>query len=262
MLNLSTKAINTWCPGCTNFLILAAFKNVINELVNAKELNPNNLVCTTGIGCHGKIGEYLNLNSFEALHGRGISTALGMKIARPELKVVAFAGDGDAYAEGLDHLLHAAKKNSDITVIIHNNQIFALTTAQYTPTSPKGFKGRSTPYGSIEEPFNQLALVIAAGGTFIARTYSNDLKHTQEIILAAMRHPGFSLVEIIQPCITFYNIADTVKEKTYWLPADYDAGNESAAMVKAMEKSQIPLGILYNVTRPVFEDEITNSPLA
>ena len=254
--NLNTTALNTWCPGCPNFGILASFKSAVGELVKSGELNPENLAITAGIGCHGKIAEYLNVNSCEALHGRGIPVAVGMKVANPNLKVVAFAGDGDAYAEGLDHLLHAAKKNTDITVIVHNNQIFALTTAQYTPTSPKGYKGRSTPYGSIEEPFNQLALVISAGGTFVARSYALEIKKTQELILAAMRHKGFSFIEIIQPCITFYDTRETVKNKVYWLPADYQPGDESAALEKTREKEKTPLGILYNVNRPVFEDEI------
>jgi 2-oxoglutarate ferredoxin oxidoreductase subunit beta len=229
MIDLNTKSINTWCPGCPNFGILAAFKNAAGEMVASGELRLEQLAIAAGIGCHGKIPDYLNVNSFIGLHGRSIPVLVGAKLANPDLKVVGFVGDGDAYAEGLDHLLHAAKKNIDMTVIVHNNQIFALTTGQYTPMTPKGHKTRSAPYGNPEEPFNPLALLLAAGATFVARTYALDVKHTQEVMVAAMRHKGFSFVEVIQPCITFYDTREILKEKMYWVENNMSEDIESAS---------------------------------
>lgn len=139
-LKLNTYSQNTWCPGCANFGILTAFKEVIASLTK-KKIAKENIVILSGIGCHAKIVDYLNLNSFYSLHGRPIATAQGIKLGNPNLKVIVFAGDGDTYDEGISHLIHAAKRNIDITVLIHNNRIFALTTGQFTPTSPKGFKG-------------------------------------------------------------------------------------------------------------------------
>lgn len=256
MLDLNTKAQNTWCPGCPNFGILASFKAAVGELVSAGELKPENIVYTAGIGCHGKIGDYINLNSFISLHGRGVSTLVGVKIANPALKAVAFVGDGDAYAEGLEHLLHAAKRNTDITVIVHNNQVFALTTGQFTPVSPKGYKGRSTPYGSLEEPFNPLSLLIASGATFVARSYALEPQKTKAILAAALRHKGFSFVEIIQPCITFYDTREDIKKRMYWLEENYPLNNTEWAREKLNAGERLPMGIFYRINKPVFEDEL------
>jgi len=216
------------------------------------ELKKENLVIAAGIGCHGKMPDFLNFNSFIGLHGRSIPMLVGAKIANPNLKVVGFVGDGDAYAEGLDHLLHAAKKNIDMTVIVHNNQIFALTTGQHTPTSPKGYKTRSAPHGNPEEPFNPLSLLFSAGATFIARSYALDVKKTQEIIAAAMRHKGFSFVEIAQPCITFYDTRAVLKDKMYWVENntadDYESANSYI-----LDTTKLPLGVFYQVNKSIFE---------
>ena len=159
-MEFATKAKITWCPGCPNAAILVAFRQAVTELVNDGKLKPENLVAASGIGCHGKITDYLNTNTFTSLHGRVIASMEGIKVANPALTIVGFSGDGDSYSEGVEHLVHAARRNSDINLFIHDNQVFALTTGQATPTSPKGFKGRSTPSGTIEEPFNPLLLML------------------------------------------------------------------------------------------------------
>ena len=143
---LGTYAQNTWCPGCGNFAILNAIKSVLTELA-AEGVPLANMVLVSGIGCHAKIADYINVNSFYSIHGRVAPAAEGIKLANPALKVIGFAGDGDAYGEGIEHLIFAAKRNIDITMIIHNNRVYGLTTGQYTPTSPLGFRGRSTPQG-------------------------------------------------------------------------------------------------------------------
>lgn len=235
-LKLSTNARITWCPGCPNGAILVAFRQAIEEMVGQGKVKLENIVAGAGIGCHGKITDYLNLNSFTSLHGRIIPSLTGIKLANPDLLVVGFSGDGDSFSEGLDHLMHAAKRNSDIKLFLHNNQTFALTTGQTTALSPKGFKGKSTPLGSIEEPFDACALVKQAGATFVARTYAGDMVKTKEVMLAAMEHKGFAFVEIIQPCITFFDTRD------YWL--------------EQIKAGKVQLGIIHQESKPTFEDEL------
>ena len=257
-MSLETKKEITWCPGCPNFLILKAFKEVIEEL-EKEGIKKEEIVFTTGIGCHGKIFDYLNLSSFYGLHGRAIPLAQGIKLANPKLKVICFVGDGDCYNEGIEHLIFAAKRNSDIKVFVFDNRNFALTVSQFTATSPKGFKGSSTPQGSIEEPFNPLALVFFAGATFIARTFTHEVSHMKEMMKKAILHSGFSFLEILQPCITFFNTTFFYKEKCYFLKNE-NLSSFKDALEKIMEwdykdGEKIPLGIFYKVKKPTFEDE-------
>jgi len=167
-MELGTYAQNTWCPGCGNFSIMNSIKAVLNML--KEEGTPlENVVIVSGIGCHAKIVDYINVNSFYSLHGRAVAAAEGIKLADPNLKVIVFSGDGDSYGEGMEHLIFAAKRNIDITVFIHNNRVYGLTTGQCTPTSPQGFAGKSTPRGSSEMPINPMELMLSSGATFIAR---------------------------------------------------------------------------------------------
>ncbi len=247
----------TWCPGCPNSQILVAFRKVVTDLVAEGKLQPENLAAFAGIGCHGKISDYLNVNSFTSLHGRLIPAMTGAKVANPALTVVGFSGDGDSYDEGLEHLIHAAKRNSDVNLFVHDNRIFALTTGQADAVSPKGFKGKSSPFGSIEEPFNPLLLVLSAGATFVARTYAGDIAGTERIMKAAIAHRGFSFVDIIQPCVTFFDTRDYFKEHTQWLADDFPTGDLQKAMQKVSETGDtVPLGVFYNVTKPTFEEEL------
>ncbi|NLE95165.1 MAG: 2-oxoacid:ferredoxin oxidoreductase subunit beta [Dehalococcoidia bacterium] len=204
MDDLATYAQNTWCTGCGNFGILGAFKKAVRRL-ESEGTPRRDLAIVTGIGCHGKIFDYLNLNGFYSLHGRSVATAQGIKLGNPALKVVAFVGDGDAYGEGIAHLVFAAKRNADITVIVHNNGTYGLTTGQATPTSRRGFRGPSTPRGTVEDPLNPLALMLTAGATFVARGYPMKLDHLVELMVRAVRHEGFSLLDVLQPCVTFNN---------------------------------------------------------
>ncbi|MBI2251218.1 MAG: 2-oxoacid:ferredoxin oxidoreductase subunit beta, partial [Armatimonadetes bacterium] len=214
--NLASYAQNTWCPGCGNFAILNSIKSVIN-ILNEEGFPLEKIVLVSGIGCHAKIVDYLNINSFYSIHGRVVPAATGIKLANPDLKVIGFAGDGDAYGEGLEHLIFAAKRNIDITMIIHNNRVYGLTTGQYTPTSPLGFKGRSTPQGTKESPLNPLELILASGGTFISRGYSNKMDLLKKTLKEAVLHKGFSMLDVLQVCVTFFNIYEYYNQKVYEL---------------------------------------------
>ena len=255
---LATKIENTWCPGCGNFVILNSIKAVLKAL--DEEGTPlENVVLVSGIGCHAKIVDYVNVNSFYSIHGRVTPVAEGIKIAKPELKVIGFAGDGDAYGEGLEHLLFAAKRNIDITMIIHNNRVYGLTTGQYTPTSPIGFKGRSTPEGTLEMPINPLEIMLASRATFIARGYSHGTKFLKEIFKKAITHKGFALVDVLQVCITFFNMYKYYNERIYELK-DHNPENYNQALEKIKEwdynsDSPIGLGIFYKKEIPTFGDK-------
>ena len=253
---LETPVKNTWCPGCGNFGILAALKRAITELGLSRE----EVVVVTGIGCHGKMSEYINVNSIHVIHGRVLPVAMGIKIANPKLKVIGHAGDGDAYAIGMGHLPHMARRNMELVYVVHNNMIFGLTTGQVTPTSPKGLKTRSTPHGNPEEPLNTLFFALASGATFIARGFSGDIKHLAHILKEAIKHKGFAFVDALQPCVTFYNTYDYFRERIYKLedeghdPSDFHKALRLA--LQGLNKGKVPIGIFYRVNKPTLLDEI------
>lgn len=261
-ISLNTTAPNTWCPGCGNFAILNAMKSVLKEL--AEEGTPlENIVLVSGIGCHAKIVDYINVNSFYSIHGRVLPPAQAIKIARPDLKVIGFAGDGDAYGEGLEHLVFAAKRNIDITMIIHNNRVYGLTTGQYTPTSPLGFKGRSTPDGTRELPINPLEVMLASGATYLARGTSHGIELLKKIFKAAILHKGFSLVDVLQVCVTYYNMYEYYQKKVYEL-ADHNPADYNVALSKIREwdynrDAPIALGEFYKKELPRFESNFLNT---
>jgi len=258
MMSLGTNAVNTWCVGCGNFAILNAIKAVLQSLAD-EGLGLENVVLVSGIGCHAKIVDYINVNSFYSLHGRVIPAAEGIKLARPNLKVIGFAGDGDAYGEGIEHLIFAAKRNIDITMIIHNNRVYGLTTGQYTPTSPLGFKGRSTPFGTKEAPINPLEVMLASGATYLARGTSHGIELLKNIFKEAMLHKGFSLVDVLQVCVTYDNLYEYYAKRVYEL-TDHDPYNHQDALIKIREwdyniDGKIPLGILYKKNKPTFDEQ-------
>lgn len=262
-LQLATKAKITWCPGCPNGGIVVAFREALTDLVNDGKLKIENAVALSGIGCHGKITDYMNINTFTSLHGRLIPTMEGIKIANPALTVVGFSGDGDSYAEGVGHLVHVARRNADVNLFIHDNQIFALTTGQATPTTPLGFKGKSTPYGSIEPPLNPLLFILSAGATFVARTYALDIAKTKEIMKAAIAHKGFSFVDILQPCLSFFDTRDYFKDRIEWLDENEPKDDLARAIANAQRgglpgnrDEKVPLGVFYRKEQPTFGEQL------
>ena len=261
MINLATTAQNTWCTGCGNFAILGAIKSVLQSL--AQDGFPlEDVVLVSGIGCHAKIVDYINVNSFYSLHGRVVPVAEAIKLSRPNVKVIGFSGDGDSYGEGIEHLIFAAKRNIDITMIIHNNRVYGLTTGQYTPTSPLDYKGRSTPNGSKEMPINPLKLMMASGATFLARGTSHGLELLKNIFKEAILHKGFSLVDVLQVCVTFDNLYEYYDKRVYELEGhDPSNGAEAAAKIKEWDynsDSKIPLGIMYQRETETFDGRFGN----
>jgi len=245
-----------WCPGCGNFAILNALKKALVELY----LEPQRVLMVSGIGQAGKLPHYTRANVLNVLHGRALPPAAGAKIANPELTVIAVGGDGDGYGEGGNHFLHSLRRNHDITYLVHNNQVYALTKGQASPTSDQGFVTKTTPHGA-STPLNSLAVAIAAGGTFVARGFSGDIDHLVGLIKSGIQHRGFALIDILQPCVSFNhkNTHAWYKERVYKLEeAAYRPSDRSAAMEKALEWGErIPIGVIYRQERPTFEDELT-----
>ena len=244
-----------WCPGCGNFAILNALKKALVEL----DIEPHRLLMVSGIGQAGKLPHYTRGNVLNVLHGRTLPAAAGAKIANPELVVLAVGGDGDGYGEGGNHFLHSLRRNHDITYLVHNNQVYALTKGQASPTSDQGFVTKTTPHGA-STPLNSLAVAIAAGGTFVARGFSGDIDHLVGLIKSGIQHRGFALIDILQPCVSFNhkNTHAWYKERVYKLEAAYRPSDRSAAMEKALEWGErIPIGVIYQQERPTFEDELT-----
>lgn len=260
--NLGTYAKNTWCIGCGNFGILTALKSVFGSL--ADEGTPlENIVLLAGIGCHAKITDYVNVNTFYSIHGRVPPPAQGIKLANPDLVVIGCAGDGDAYGEGIEHLIFAAKRNANITMLIHNNRVYGLTTGQYTPTSPLGFIGRSTPKGSMERPLNPLEVMLSSGATFVARAASQRMDSMKSLIKQAILHKGFSIVDILQVCVTYNNLYEYYDKKLYDLkehdPSDYDKAMQKIRQWDYNSDSPIALGVFYKKEESVFEEGFTHS---
>ena len=256
-ININTPTIPTWCPGCWNFQILAGIKNAINEELK-KGKKKEDFALVSGIGCHGKIFDYINLNGINTLHGRVLPTCLGIKVGNPNLNVMGFSGDGDCYAEGMEHLIHAARFNSDIKYFVQNNQVFALTVGEPTPTTEIGYKDKTTPLGVKLHPMNPIRLMLSAGASFVARVYANK-EQVEYVFKEAMKHKGFAFIEILQPCLIFHDNKGYV-EKTYTLDSvKHDKTSFEQAMKKADEfdyntANKIPLGIFYQKEKPVFED--------
>jgi 2-oxoglutarate/2-oxoacid ferredoxin oxidoreductase subunit beta len=261
--DLISSAKNTWCPGCGNFVIQHALKDVLIQRDRNGE-SPDKVILVAGIGQHAKLFDFMNLNGFYSLHGRTIPVATGIRLANPGLKVLCIAGDGDCYAEGLGHLIFAAKRNVDITVIVSDNRVYGLTTGQFTPTSVSGFHGRSTPDGEKELPLNPLLLVLSAGATFIARGYTGRREQLKDLIRQALDHRGFSFIEVLQICATYNDLTGYYDERVYtW--DEKSVSDVQTAYGRAREwdyniDAPIGLGLLYRHERPLFEEEYPVSP--
>jgi 2-oxoglutarate/2-oxoacid ferredoxin oxidoreductase subunit beta len=251
----------TWCRGCGNFGILNALKRAFNDA----GLEPHEVIMITGIGQSGKTNDYMKITGFHGLHGRPLPVATGFKLANPKMKVIVGHGDGDGYGEGGNHFLHSARRNIGLIDMVHNNQVYALTRGQFSPTTPEGVDTPTSPppSGVMEHPLNALSLALSQGATFVARTATHDLRHMQEIMGEALKHRGYALIEVMQVCVTFNRRMDFdfYREHTYDLQEeDHDTGDRDAALAKAFEfpgGERIPIGIFYqDESVPAYEERV------
>ncbi len=245
-----TPVVNTWCPGCGNFAILMTIKQALAELGLRRE----EVVAVTGIGCHGKITGYINVNGIHTIHGRVLPVATAIKAANDKLTVLGFAGDGDAFNIGIGHFPHAARRNVNMTYIIHDNLIYGLTTGQTSPTSKQGFVTKTSPRGEWSIAINPLTQALTSHASFVARTYAGEPKQMKDILVEAIKHEGFAMVDVLQPCVSFnkVNTYQFYKDRVYKLEDEkHDTGDWDAAYAKAEEWGErIPIGVFYREDRP------------
>lgn len=242
---LTTYAENTWCPGCGNFGILNAMTKAITKL-KEKGYSPDSFAISAGIGCHGKIWDYLKLHGIYSLHGRPTATVQGIKLGNPDLNVIAFSGDGDSMGEGIAHTIFAAKRNFDMTLMLHNNEVYALTTGQFSPTSDKGYISPSSPEGNPEEPLNPTALMLEANATFVARVFPGKMDHMVKTVMKAIEHDGFAFVEVLQPAVAYQNTWPLFMKNVEIIE---DNGDDYERAVKLSKiKDKFPIGVFYQRT--------------
>ncbi|MEH7239450.1 2-oxoacid:ferredoxin oxidoreductase subunit beta [Bacillus sp. JJ1562] len=244
-----------WCPGCGDFSVQAAMQRAAANV----GLVPEQLAVISGIGCSGRISGYINAYGLHGIHGRSLPIAQGVKMANRDLTVIASGGDGDGYAIGMSHTIHAIRRNIDITYIVMDNQIYGLTKGQTSPRSEMGFKTKSTPQGSIESALSVMEMALTAGATFVAQSFSTDLKDLTAIIEAGIKHKGFSLINVFSPCVTYnkVNTYDWFKENLTKLSdvEGYDPSDRSVAMQTLMKHNSLVTGIIYqNTEKPSYQE--------
>ncbi|WLR43475.1 2-oxoacid:ferredoxin oxidoreductase subunit beta [Bacillus carboniphilus] len=244
-----------WCPGCGDFSVQAA----IQRAAANTGLEPHQLSIVSGIGCSGRISGYINSYGFHGIHGRALPIAQGVKMANRDLTVIASGGDGDGFAIGMGHTIHAIRRNIDITYIVMDNQIYGLTKGQTSPRSEVGFKTKSTPEGSIEAPVSVIEMALTAGSTFIAQSFSTDLKDLTSLIEQGINHKGFSFINVFSPCVTYnkVNTYDWFKKNLTKLKdiEDYNPNDRLKAMQTVMEHDGLVTGLIYqNKNQPSYQE--------
>ncbi len=247
-----------WCPGCGDFSVQAAIQRAAANV----GLEPENLAVISGIGCSGRISGYINSYGVHGIHGRALPLAQGLKMANRDLTVIAAGGDGDGFAIGTGHTVHAIRRNIDITYIVMDNHIYGLTKGQTSPRSDAGFKTKSTPNGSIEPPVSAMEMALTVGATFVAQSFSTDLKEMTQLIEAGIKHKGFALINVFSPCVTYnkVNTYDWYKENLVKLSdiEGYDPSDRVNAMKTLMEHNGLVTGLIYQDTeRKSYQELLT-----
>lgn len=237
-----------WCPGCGDFSVLASVTKALAELQIARE----NCAVISGIGCSSRIPAYTSVYGFHGIHGRALASATGLKVARPDLTVIATGGDGDGFSIGGNHFLHACRRNVDMTYIVMDNEVYGMTKGQASPTTASDWEGsKLTPHGTGVSPFNPLAVALSAGAGFVARGFAGDPNGSAKLITQAIQHKGFSFVQILSPCVTFR------PEQTEWKKIIRKGEiSETNALAEAMAflatDDGFSTGVLYETQRPVY----------
>jgi 2-oxoglutarate ferredoxin oxidoreductase subunit beta len=243
------KVAPDWCPGCGDFGVLNSLQKVLADM----KIQPHDAITISGIGCSSNLPGFINTYGMHTLHGRALAVATGVQMANHTLKVIVTGGDGDGFGIGGNHFLHTMRRNVDLLYLVMDNQIYGLTTGQTSPTSRKGMKTKSMPYGNVEEPINPITIALAAGATFVARGYSADPKHLADLIRQGIEHKGFAFIDVFSPCVT-YNHDNTYawfKERVRKLEEDasYNPSDWREAMKRALLwGDEIPIGKFFQRT--------------
>ncbi len=257
LTGFKSKVSPDWCPGCGDFGVLSALQKAASN----SGIQPKDLMVVSGIGCSSNLPGFIKSYGFHSLHGRSIAVATGMKLGNPDLNVVVTGGDGDGFGIGVGHFIHAMRRNVNLTYIVMNNQIYGLTTGQASPTTARMHKTKSTPNGNLEFPFNPEGVALMAGASFVSRGFSGDGAGLTKTMERAIQHKGFSLVVVMSPCVTYnkLNTYSYFRDKVYKLEDEgHDVNNFELALKKSMEwEERIPLGVFYEVDKPVYEETET-----
>ncbi len=243
-----------WCPGCGDFGVLQALQRALAQ--NGRP--PHEVAVVSGIGCSSRLPAYTTAYGFHGIHGRALPVATGLKLARPELEVVVVGGDGDGYSIGGNHFMHACRRNVNLTYIVMDNRVYGMTKGQPSPTTEADWDSDIAPGGVGVSPFSPIAIALAAGANFVARGFGLDVKPLADILLAAMRHPGFSFVEVLSPCITF-RPEEMEWKKTIKRGAIQPTSDRKTAMAAVLATDELASGIIYQGDRPAYS-ETTPAP--
>lgn len=244
----------TWCPGCGDFALWTAVKNAFVTL----GYQPHEVAVVFDIGCHGNGANTLKAYTFHGLHGRALPIAFGVAMANHNLKVLVISGDGGGYGEGAGHFLHTIRANPNITYVVHNNSVYGLTKGQASPTTPEGMKTDSTPTGAIDEPLNPVAVALAADCSMVSRGFAGDVPHLTDLLVQSLRHRGFSLLDVLQPCVTFNHM----NTYAWWykhiekISEPHVTSDKMAAWALATNTPKVPIGVFYQADRPVYQDRV------
>ena len=245
----------TWCPGCGNYAIVDALEAALTQM----KLLPHQVIISSGIGQAAKVPHFIKCNGFNGLHGRAVPVAVAAKLAADDLKVIVHSGDGCSYGEGCNHLIHGIRRNIDVTVIVHDNRIYGLTKGQSSPTTPFGQSTTTERRGVLTEPLNPIALALSQRCSFVAQAFSGAKEQLSNIIQQAVKHNGFSLINVLQPCVSFNKVHTFkwFKENTYTLDESYDESDIECGFSLAMRKDgKLPLGVIHVNERPTYSDLI------
>lgn len=252
-MNYRTKHEPIWCPGCGDYGVLSSLYNACLKM----QIEPKDIVFVSGIGCSSRLPGFVKCYGFHTIHGRILPVATGIKVANPALTVVGVGGDGDGFGIGGGHFPHAARRNTDITYIIMDNSIYGLTKGQVSPTSPMGHRTGSTPYGNLEEPLNPIAMAIAYNVSFVARGYSGRPNELTELIVRAIKHKGFSFINVISPCVVFYNTYKDIPKMIANIEPSHNVKDRIEAFKLALSE-RLYLGVFYEIDKPTFEEGLSN----
>lgn len=256
-----------WCPGCGDFGVLSSVMKTVVDM----RLDPASVAVISGIGCSGRFPAFMNTYGFHGVHGRALPIATGLKASRPELTVLVVGGDGDAFSIGGGHLPHAARRNINLTYVVMDNEIYGLTKGQPSATSPAEILDLSTSgdrkgsrKGSLgllgthqtEEALNPMAMLLAYNASFVARAFSGQPKELTDTIRRGVEHPGFSFIQVMSPCVTFYNTYNHFRDTVTGLPEEHDPSDRMAAMALALDTTRTYTGIFYQERRPTFDERV------